>query len=74
MPKSEQAHLTQTIQHLLREWQEGLEFVQRRFSHSRLAVYTLLGFLRKVRCVRPVGFPRCQALWKCLAPEGDSWW
>jgi hypothetical protein len=28
--------------------QEGLEFVQRRFSHSRLAAYTLLGFLRKL--------------------------
>jgi len=27
---------------------EGLEFVQQRFSHSRLAVYTLLGFLRKL--------------------------
>jgi hypothetical protein len=27
---------------------EGLEFVQQRFSHSRLAVYTLLGFLRQL--------------------------
>jgi hypothetical protein len=28
--------------------QEGLEFVQKRFSHSRLAVTTLLGFLRQL--------------------------
>ena len=28
--------------------QEGLEFVQQRFSHSRLAVATLMGFLRKL--------------------------
>ena len=27
---------------------EGLEFVQKRFSHSRLAVVTLLGFLRQL--------------------------
>lgn len=27
---------------------EGLEFVQKRFSHSRLAVTTLLGFLRRL--------------------------
>jgi hypothetical protein len=36
---------------------EGLEFVQKRFSHSRLAVTTLLGFLRQLcNCDGPYYF------------------
>lgn len=46
---------------------EGLDFVQKRFSSSRLAVYTLLGLLRKLcGCHGPYYF---QSL-PTLAPDG----
>ncbi len=46
---------------------EGLDFVQKRFSRSRLAVYTLLGLLRKLcGCHGPYYF---QSL-PTLAPDG----
>jgi hypothetical protein len=46
---------------------EGLDFVQKRFSRSRLAIYTLLGLLRKLcGCHGPYYF---QSL-PTLAPDG----